>query len=121
MKYTISVVTGSERGCGTNANVCCCVYGQHGDTGSRPLKQKGRDLFERNQTDEFVLEALDLGELSRLEIGHDNSGFRPGWMLDRVVITSQATNKRWTFPCGQWLDKKREDGKISRSLLCRNQ
>ena len=56
------MVTGDVRGAGTDANVFIILYGTHGDTGKRPLQQKGRDLFERNRTDKFVVEAIDLGE-----------------------------------------------------------
>ena len=61
MKYEVVVVTGDVRGAGTDANVSLTVYGDHGDTGKRELKQSFRDLFERNQTDRFQIEALDLG------------------------------------------------------------
>ena len=47
---------------GTDANVSIILYGTLGDTGVRPLKQKGRNLFERGQVDEFVIECLDLGK-----------------------------------------------------------
>ena len=34
--------------------------------------------------DTFRLEAIDLGELVKLRIGHDNRGVGPGWFLDKV-------------------------------------
>jgi len=55
------VVTGNEFGSGTNANVSITVFGEHADTGKRALTQKLRNLFERNQTDNFEIEAIDLG------------------------------------------------------------
>ena len=61
VKYDIVVVTGDVSGAGTNANVFLNIYGTNGDTGKRPLTQKFRDLFERNQTDKFQIEAVDLG------------------------------------------------------------
>ena len=57
------VVTGDERGAGTDANVYITIYGTNGDTGKRELKQKFRDLFERGRTDKFQVEAIDLGKL----------------------------------------------------------
>ena len=53
-------------GAGTDANVSITIYGENGDSGKRPLKQRFRDLFERKQTDKFALEILDLGELSKV-------------------------------------------------------
>ena len=61
VKYEIVVITGDVKGAGTNANVHITIFGNNGNTGRRPLTQSFRDLFERNQTDKFQIEALDLG------------------------------------------------------------
>lgn len=61
VKYEVVVYTGDVKGAGTNANVFITIFGVNGDTGKRPLTQRFRDLFERNQVDKFQLEALDLG------------------------------------------------------------
>ena len=63
MKYEVLVKTGDVKGAGTDANVDLIIYGENGDTGKRPLKQRFRDLFEKNQVDKFEIEALDLGKL----------------------------------------------------------
>jgi hypothetical protein len=59
--YEVRVVTGNERGAGTDANVSLTIIGQNGDTGKRALKKPRVNLFERNQTDTFTIEASDLG------------------------------------------------------------
>ena len=61
VKYGIMVQTGNEFRCGTNANVFVTIYGTNGDSGKRQLTQSRRNLFERNQKDDFELEAVDLG------------------------------------------------------------
>ena len=61
VKYEVSIHTGDVDGAGTDANVCITIYGVNGNTGKRPLKQRGRDLFERGRVDKFRLEAVDLG------------------------------------------------------------
>jgi len=61
VKYGVMVQTGNEFRCGTNANVFITIFGTHGDSGSRPLTQSKRKLFDRNQKDNFELEAVDLG------------------------------------------------------------
>ena len=50
LRYLVTVVTGDKRGAGTNADVFCCIYGDQGDTGDRPLleSKKNLDKFERN-------------------------------------------------------------------------
>jgi hypothetical protein len=120
VKYDIAVFTGNEKGAGTNANVFITIYGRNGDTGKRPLTQKLRDLFERNQQDNFQIEAVDLGDITKIKIEHDNAGFRPGWFLDRVEITNLASNHKWTFPCNTWLDKDKGDNRIERELFPRD-
>ncbi|XP_059213530.1 lipoxygenase homology domain-containing protein 1 [Centropristis striata] len=114
VKYEIIVITGDEKGAGTDANVFITIFGSNGDSGSRQLRQKFRNLFEREQTDRFLLEMLDMGELQKVRVEHDNSGLSPGWLLDRVEVTNTANGVTTIFLCGKWLDTKRADGKIAR-------
>ncbi|XP_062867638.1 lipoxygenase homology domain-containing protein 1-like [Trichomycterus rosablanca] len=114
--YELIVITGDEKGAGTDANVFLTVFGTNGDSGRRQLKQKFRNLFERGRTDRFSMELLDMGELLRVCIEHDNSGLSPGWLLSRVEITNTANGVTTVFVCGKWLDKTRADGRIKRVL-----
>uniref|UniRef100_A0A8C6KMV9 ST8 alpha-N-acetyl-neuraminide alpha-2,8-sialyltransferase 5 n=1 Tax=Nothobranchius furzeri TaxID=105023 RepID=A0A8C6KMV9_NOTFU len=116
VKYEIIVITGDEKGAGTDANVFITIYGSNGDSGRRQLRQRFRNLFEREQTDRFLMEMLDMGELQRVQVEHDNSGLSPGWLLDRVEITNTASGVTTIFLCGKWLDTKRADGQIIRVL-----
>lgn len=117
IKYEVIVYTGDVSGAGTNANVSITVFGEHGDSGKRPLKQSFKNLFEKNQIDKFTIECLDLGELHKVRIEHDNSGFRPGWFLEKVEVVNQATSATSVFQCHRWLDKEKDDGQIVRDLL----
>ncbi|MBN3300355.1 LOXH1 protein, partial [Amia calva] len=116
VKYEIIVITGDEKGAGTDANVFITVYGSNGDSGRRALKQKFRNLFERGRTDRFLVEMLDLGELLKVKMEHDNSGMNPGWLLDRLEVTNTANGVTTIFLCGKWLDAKKADGQIHRVL-----
>uniref|UniRef100_A0A8C8DR79 Lipoxygenase homology PLAT domains 1a n=1 Tax=Oryzias sinensis TaxID=183150 RepID=A0A8C8DR79_9TELE len=102
VKYEIIIITGDEKGAGTDANVFITIYGSNGDSGRRQLRQKFRNLFEREQTDRFVLEMLDMGDLWRVRMEHDNSGLSPGWLLDRVEVTNTANGVTTIFICGKW-------------------
>lgn len=73
-------------------------------------------FFSTGQTDKFKLEFLDLGELQKIRIEHDNAGFNPGWLCDNVVITNLMTGKATKFPCNKWLDKKKGDGELFKEL-----
>ncbi len=99
--------TGRKRGSGTDANVFINVYGTLGDTGIRQLRNSTSHVnkFESGQCDEFSIAAVDLGQLEKIRIGHDNSGAAPGWFLERVEVEHPETLTAWTFPCDKWLDK----------------
>ena len=107
--------TGDVRGAGTDANVFVQLFGQNGDSGERKLESSGNN-FERGHTDVFGIEAVDLGELTRLRVGHDGSGFGSGWFLDNIVVKEEKSGKEWVFNCGRWLDKGEDDGQITRDL-----
>lgn len=74
------------------------------------------DNFENSKTDTFTVDARDLGELKGVFIRHDNSGHRPGWFLDRVVVFDDRQGREWTFPCNRWLARDEDDRQISRYL-----
>ncbi|XP_072290031.1 lipoxygenase homology domain-containing protein 1 [Eucyclogobius newberryi] len=119
VKYEIIVITGDVKGAGTDANVFITLYGVNGDSGKRHLRQKFRNLFEQGQTDRFVVEMLDLGELLRIKVEHDNKGPSCGWYLECVEVTNTANSVTTIFMCGKWLDTKKADGHIQRVLYPR--
>ena len=119
--YTVIVKTGNVFGAGTDANVFVNVFGSMGDTGSRPLENNNktssnRNKFERNNEDHFLVQAVHLGDINRIQIGHDNWGGNAGWFCEQVSVLDNVTNTQIDFPCGRWLDYKQDDGKIVRDL-----
>uniref|UniRef100_A0A9J8ARP5 Lipoxygenase homology domains 1a n=1 Tax=Cyprinus carpio carpio TaxID=630221 RepID=A0A9J8ARP5_CYPCA len=116
VKYEMIVITGDDKGAGTDANVFITIFGSNGDSGKRQLTKKFQNLFERGKTNRFILELLDLGELLRMHVEHDNSGLSPGWLLSRIEITNTANAVTTIFFCGKWLDKNKADGKIKRVI-----
>lgn len=103
-----------------------------------------KNKFEQGMINEFTVEAVDLGDLEKLRIGHDNSGeekkthrgknvlfpihsvkasntFPPtggsaGWFLDWVEVDAPSQGQKLRFPCGRWLDKGEDDGAVVRDL-----
>ena len=74
MPYEVKVFTGDKTGAGTDANVFLTIFGINGDSGERELrKSDNANKFERNQVDTFKVSAIELGELQKIKIGHDNS------------------------------------------------
>lgn len=63
---------------------------------------------------------LSSGDLTKVIVEHDNSGFRPDWFLDKIEIKNLDSNKKWEFPCQQWLAKSKGDGLLTREILARD-
>ncbi|XP_074242711.1 oxygen-regulated protein 1 isoform X2 [Saimiri boliviensis] len=119
--YEVNVATGELWNAGTTANVYISIHGEKGDTGSRKLfRSKSAFNFLRGQTDTFFLEAVHLGHLCKIVIGHDGLGPGNGWFLDDVVIKDPTTNYEYTFFCHRWLDQGEDDCKIVRELYARD-
>lgn len=55
-----------------------CVY-----IGERRLENE-KDNFERGAEDKFMLDAPDLGQLMKINVGHNNKGGSAGWFLSKV-------------------------------------
>ncbi|NXG50523.1 LOXH1 protein, partial [Psilopogon haemacephalus] len=106
---------------GTEADVYICIYGERGDTGSRQLlrSQKAKK-FVKGEMDTFAIEAVHLGRLGKIVIGHNGLGSGNGWFLDKVVIKDPVTNLEYTFLCHRWLDQGQDDGSIARELTVTN-
>ncbi|XP_047236335.1 lipoxygenase homology domain-containing protein 1 isoform X3 [Girardinichthys multiradiatus] len=116
--YTIKIKTGEKKYAGTDANVFAILFGEKDDTGLINLKacKNYKNKFEQGMINEFIVEAVDLGDLEKLRIGHDNSGGSSGWFLDWVEIDAPSQGQRLRFPCGRWLDEGEDDGAIVRDL-----
>ena len=64
-----------------------------------------------------MLEAVDLGYISKILIRHDNALLNPSWFLDRVEVFDKSDNGRqFVFLCERWLSKSKDDKKIKRML-----
>ena len=60
-------VTGSARGAGTNASVFVTIFGKSGQTPKLPLRSSDHDdMFERNQSDVFLLKTKCVGPLNKI-------------------------------------------------------
>eukprot|EP01046_Picozoa_sp_COSAG06_P033716 COSAG06_NODE_3464_length_5301_cov_4.178201_1_plen_1602_part_01 len=105
VKYEVSVTTADKRGCGTDANVKLTIFGSQADSGEKAL-ESGKDDFERGQTDNFIVESFDVGNIEKIKLGHDNSGMGPAWLCDSVTILNPKTQVKWSFNLQKWFDKQ---------------
>ena len=85
MPYHIEMMTGDTDRAGTSARVFITLYGGKGGDQSSGSIWLENGNFKRGRTDIFKIDvAENLSPLSRIEVGHDDSGAGPGWFLDRV-------------------------------------
>ncbi|OWK01608.1 hypothetical protein Celaphus_00017765, partial [Cervus elaphus hippelaphus] len=117
--FSVTIKTGDKKNAGTDANVFITLFGTQDDTGMTLLKSSktNSDKFERDSIEIFTVETLDLGDLWKVRIGHDNTGKAPGWFVDWVEVDAPSLGKCMTFPCGRWLAKNEDDGTIVRDLF----
>jgi len=112
----IHVLTSDKRFAGTSANVHCELFGKLGGSGRAKL-ENSKDNFQRGRTDIFTVECRELGELTRMTIGHDNKGSGPGWHLGSVKVEAPTLGLIFPVECGQWLAADEGDGQLERELV----
>uniref|UniRef100_A0A8C2SZA4 DENN domain containing 5A n=1 Tax=Coturnix japonica TaxID=93934 RepID=A0A8C2SZA4_COTJA len=90
------------------ANPWICISGELGETG---VLQIPRNLLE------MTFECQNLGKLTTVQIGHDNSGLYAKWLVEYVMVRNEITGHTYKFPCGRWLGKGMDDGSLERVLV----
>lgn len=64
--------------------------------------------------DKFTIEAVDLGQVFKIKIRHDNSMMHADWYLDQVEVVDEDSEEVFLFLCERWLSRKKEDRLIER-------
>lgn len=103
-------------GSGTTANVGMILYGV-GDY-SEPIyfnnMHSDKKLFARGSVNTFYVNLpLELNDLFKIKIWHDNFGEDPTWFIKDVVITDENEEERWYFLIDRWLAVNKDDHNIS--------
>lgn len=90
------------------ANPWICIAGELGET---QILQIPRNVLE------MTFECQNLGKLTTVQIGHDNSGLYAKWLVEYVMVRNDITGHTYKFPCGRWLGKGMDDGSLERVLV----
>ncbi|GFR86805.1 lipoxygenase homology domain-containing protein 1-like isoform X1 [Elysia marginata] len=119
--YTVEVHTSDLPGADTTAAMYVNLVGQRGDSGQRRLyiTQTDGKMFSQGKIDIFTFEAVSLGQLNSVVIGHPDREPGQGAHIDYVAVrefNSSDEEIETFFPCGRWLDAAQEDGQIEREL-----
>jgi hypothetical protein len=110
--YEITVVTGKDRGAGTDSKVFCALHGESlGRSCELALASSlsHPDPFETGNSDIFRhLFPRSLGRIASICVRFDSTGFGADWLLDRVCVKDMTSGDVFEFLHGDWLtrDKK---------------
>jgi hypothetical protein len=58
---------------------------------------KRNPYLNKNQIDTFIVKAIELEELQKIHIRHDNSGAGPAWYLEKIEIYNPKTQRTLVF------------------------
>ncbi|KAJ0002278.1 hypothetical protein NQD34_002074 [Periophthalmus magnuspinnatus] len=115
--YLVCVYTGHRKNAGTTANVMGKLIGSEGESETHNLTDPDKPVFERGSVDMFLLATpYPLGELKNLRLQHDNSGGRPSWYINRVIIQDLQTKNVFHFFCDCWLSADKGDGMTKKTF-----
>ncbi|CAF1522163.1 unnamed protein product [Adineta ricciae] len=118
--YQICVVTSDDKFDGdTNTNVYIVIFGESNHTDQIPLTKSKtyKNPFKKGQTDIFEIEAIDIGQPTKIKIGHGNLNLLSDWLLDRVEIYISKLDRTWIFPCGRWLRNTKKEFQLEIELF----
>uniref|UniRef100_A0A3Q3X565 DENN domain containing 5B n=1 Tax=Mola mola TaxID=94237 RepID=A0A3Q3X565_MOLML len=89
-------------------NPWVCVSGELGDSGVRQIPKNTQEIF---------FQCKNLGRLSTLQLGQENSGLLAKCLIDCVMVYNEITGHIYKFPCGRWLGKGVGDDSLERVLI----
>ncbi|XP_053721106.1 DENN domain-containing protein 5A isoform X4 [Synchiropus splendidus] len=90
------------------ANPWVCVSGELAETGVLQVPRNTQDI---------TFECQNLGKLTTVQMGHDNTGLYAKWLVECVIVRNEITGHTYRFPCGRWLGKGVDDGSLERILV----
>ncbi|XP_060796934.1 DENN domain-containing protein 5A [Neoarius graeffei] len=109
MPYHVVVIPSKKLGGSMfTANPWVCVSGELAETGVLQVPKN---------TLEITFECQNLGKLTTVQMGHDNSGLYAKWLVECVLVRNGITGHTYKFPCGRWLGKGVDDGSLERILV----
>ncbi|XP_048041522.1 LOW QUALITY PROTEIN: polycystic kidney disease protein 1-like 2 [Megalobrama amblycephala] len=113
--YLLKISTGHRMGASTSSRVIVTLQGTEGECEPHHLTDPDKPVFERGGVDLFLLTTpFPLGELQSIRLWHDNSGDRPAWYVNSVMVEDLQTEQKWHFLCSSWLAVDIDDCTVER-------
>ena len=87
MAYRVVIFTSKKMSAATtSANAWVSLGGTLGQTNNMPIPRGHHEM---------VFQHKNIGLLTTLRIGHDNSGMSPKWMVEHVLVRNEVTGHTW--------------------------
>ncbi|KAL5969615.1 Lipoxygenase homology domain-containing protein 1 [Taenia solium] len=113
--YKVTVESGEQSVDHLDSDVYVNIFGSMGDTGVRSLRKKG--AFSRGKVDEFLIEAVTLGRLEKVRIGHSGAAPTPTWFVNKVTVEEVGDlSNKVVFEPNDWVATRRPDGAYEEEL-----
>ncbi|XP_055968457.1 oxygen-regulated protein 1 [Sorex fumeus] len=119
--WKVTIITSDLPNAGTSSQIYIVLYGQH--RSSAPIYLYGTDgaQFQNGREDSFAITVGDLGTLSKIRIGHTNSGASPSWHCKEIQMCNKSSGKQFYIPVQRWFARDQEDGEICREFPILNE
>lgn len=110
--YRIVIRTGDEKNCGISSQAFIRLFGENKRqrTERIMLQLARRNRFEPGSSETFQIDALDVGELKAIELGHDGVGNNESWFVKHIEIIEPIKGRSYFITCNSWLSTVKGDG-----------
>uniref|UniRef100_A0A8D8PXI4 DENN domain-containing protein 5B n=1 Tax=Cacopsylla melanoneura TaxID=428564 RepID=A0A8D8PXI4_9HEMI len=108
MTYRVLIAPSKRSSTFTSANCWISIAGNLGETKKIPIPRN---------TLEFIYHSKNVGQLTTLRIGHDNTGLNSKWLIEYILVRNEISGSSYKFHCGKWLGKGIDDDSIERLLI----
>ncbi|XP_056680371.1 lipoxygenase homology domain-containing protein 1 [Monodelphis domestica] len=113
--YHVTITTGEQEDAATNSRAFIIFIGEDDEVSKRiwldyPGMKKG---FSSGSVEKFYVVGLDVGEIKKIELGHDGISPESCWLVEELSVAVPTKGCMYTLRCNCWLAKDRGDGLTS--------
>ncbi|XP_068933675.1 lipoxygenase homology domain-containing protein 1 isoform X3 [Petaurus breviceps papuanus] len=113
--YHVTITTGEQKDAATDSRAFIIIIGEDDEVSNRiwldyPGTKKG---FSCGSVEKFYVVGLDVGDIKKIELGHDGASPESCWLVEELCIAVPTKGSMYTLRCNCWLAKDRGDGLTS--------
>ena len=118
--YKVHVVTGSDRGSGTDSNIFLTLLGVDGKSSDEVGLERSQNMnkFESGATDIFDLNfKTRIDDIASIRLRSDDAGMGSDWQLSSVAVFDTGLDTEYLFQCKNvWLTQSRKNSEPPKKL-----